>query len=51
MKILNRILDRIDDKRKKKHLANWPYQYVDRNGRKWFNTTYRNGYGQLRKWC
>ena len=39
------------DKRKKKHLTNWPYQYVDRNGCKWFNTTYRNGYGQLRKWC
>lgn len=41
----------LEERRKKKALQNFPYRYEDKQGRRWFNTTYRSSYNSLRKWC
>ncbi len=45
------IFDYFDAKKRRKALTTYPYQYTDRHGRHWFNTSYRTGYGAWRKWC
>ena len=49
--MFDRILDYFDNKKKEKALKNFPWQYIDRKGNRWFNTTYRRSYNQLGKWC
>lgn len=50
IKFLEHILDAIDEKKKQKALSEFPYCYIDRHGKKWFNNTYCCGFGILRKW-
>lgn len=50
IKPIEKILDRIDEVKKQKALSEFPYSYIDRHGKKWFNTTYCCGFRILRKW-
>ena len=49
--ILERFLDKRDEKKRIKALSKFPWCYEDRHGRKWFNMDYCCEFGHLRKWC
>lgn len=51
IKFIERILDRIDEKKKEEALAVYPFSYKDRHGKRWFNPDYCKGFCDLRKWC
>ena len=51
MKFLERVLDKIDEKKREKALKTAPFLYIDRHGKRWFNTNYYCAYGVLRKIC
>lgn len=49
--LINTIFDKIDNKKKDKSLASYPWRYEDRHGKRWINTDYRCSWDKLRKWC
>lgn len=51
IKIIEKLLDKRDTKKRIKALQVYPWQYEDRYGRIWFNTDYWVSHDKLRKWC